>query len=138
MQPDHEMRHNSKEFMLSGKEKRETDIKFKKFGAAYITAEEIQKTVVRLSENGYQELYLKRIARQRPIPVSEPKVVEHNGKQYYELEFDCSHQQIHNYFFSYGVDAEIIAPAFLRSQFKNRYEAAVQLYQNDVNEEENN
>lgn len=38
--------------------------------------------------------------------------------------FDCTQQQIFNYFFPFGPDAEIISPDYLRNRFKNTYEKA--------------
>ena len=43
--------------------------------------------------------------------------------------FDCTQQQIFNYFFSFGADAEIISPEYLRNRFKNVHEKALSKYQ---------
>ena len=42
--------------------------------------------------------------------------------------FDCTQQQIFNYFFSFGPDAEIISPEYLRNRFRNVYENAFTQY----------
>lgn len=42
--------------------------------------------------------------------------------------FDCTQQQIFNYFFSFGADAEIISPEYLRNRFKNAHEKALEKY----------
>lgn len=42
--------------------------------------------------------------------------------------FDCTHQQIFNYFFSFGADAEIISPEYLRNRFKNTLSRALEKY----------
>lgn len=42
--------------------------------------------------------------------------------------FDCTQQQIFNYFFSFGADAEIISPEYLRNRFKNIHYKALQQY----------
>ena len=43
--------------------------------------------------------------------------------------FDCTQQQIFNYFFSFGADAEIISPEYLRNRFKNHHSKALQKYE---------
>lgn len=42
--------------------------------------------------------------------------------------FDCTQQQIFNYFFPFGADVEIISPDYLRNRFKNAHEKALKLY----------
>lgn len=44
--------------------------------------------------------------------------------------FDCTQQQIFNYFFPFGADAEIISPDYLRNRFRNTYEKALTQYNN--------
>ena len=42
--------------------------------------------------------------------------------------FDCTQQQIYNYFFPFGPDAEIISPEDLRNRFKNNLTKALEKY----------
>lgn len=42
--------------------------------------------------------------------------------------FDCTSQQVFNYFFSFGADAEIISPEYLRNRFLNTYKQALTKY----------
>lgn len=42
--------------------------------------------------------------------------------------FNCTQQQIFNYFFSFGADAEIVSPEYLRNRFKNIHDKALRLY----------
>lgn len=42
--------------------------------------------------------------------------------------FDCTQQQIFNYFFSFGANAEIISPEYLRTRFRNAHEKALKQY----------
>lgn len=42
--------------------------------------------------------------------------------------FDCSLRQAFNYFFSFGADAEILAPCELRNEFKKTYFSALATY----------
>lgn len=44
--------------------------------------------------------------------------------------FDCTQQQIYNYFFSFGADAEIISPEYLRNRFINVHEKSLKQYSN--------
>ena len=58
-------------------------------------------------------------------------MITHNGNKYYELVFDCSYDQIRNYFFSFGAEAEIISPLRLREMFVNDYKKALERYDSD-------
>ena len=49
--------------------------------------------------------------------------------------FECTQQQIFNYFFPFGVEAEIISPIELRNRFMNTHEKAITLY---LSKEHNN
>ena len=80
-------------------------------------------------------MFLKVIARQRPIPVAEPKTVRIGGKVFYELEFDCSYRQISNYFFSFGKDAEIVSPLRIREDFIKKYSEALEIYRSEKDEQ---
>ena len=122
-----------KAFSLSGKEIHSAKEICEKFGCAYIarnlTKRDIEKSVVRLTKYGYEMLYLKIIAHQRPIPNSEPKLIQIDDNVFFELEFDCSYNQIRNYFFSFGTHAEILSPVRLREKFSNEYKEATEHYQ---------
>ena len=106
-----------------------------KFGSAYIARnlekKDIEKTIVRLTKNGYENLYLRIISHQRPIPVTSPKQISLEGKDYYDLTFDCSYQHIRNYFFSFGAEAEVITPLWLRERFMNDYKRSIERYYSD-------
>lgn len=118
------------EFSLSRKEETVVRRICEKFGAAYVprklNSDQIEQTVVRLTKYGYESLYLKYIPRQRPLPCIAP-VLSDDG-EHYELTFDCSHNQIMNYFFVYGKDAEVISPEWLRGKMKERYQGALEAY----------
>lgn len=130
-----ECKSKHKESILSSKNiNMAKDIR-EKFGSAYmmknLTKKDIEKMVVRLSENGYENLFLKKISYQRSIPITEPKKIEENNKKFYELTFDCSHQQIRNYFFSFGAEAEILSPLSVREKFIKDYQKAIKLYNSE-------
>ena len=130
-----ECRSRHKESTLSLKEAKTAKDISEKFGSAYmaknLTKKDIEKTVVRLTKKGYDSLYLRIIAHQRPIPIAEPEIVEIDGEQFFNLIFDCSHQQIRNYFFSFGAEAEIISPLSLRERFAIEYKNALNRYQTE-------
>ncbi len=123
---------NYKEFVLTSKNKSTAQKMLEKFGSAYIVSDldekNIKPIVVRLTEYGYKQLFLKFITHQRPIPISQPEQIVIDDNRYYDLRFDCSEGQIHNYFFSFGEDAEIIEPEFLRNKFFEKFQAAVEHY----------
>lgn len=106
-----------------------------KFGSAYIPRnlikKDIEKTIVRLTKNGYENLYLRIISHQRPIPVTPPKQISLEGDDYYDLTFDCSYQHIRNYFFSFGAEAEVISSLWLRDKFMNDYKKSMERYNSD-------
>jgi hypothetical protein len=106
-----------------------------KFGSAYIPRnlikKDIEKTIVRLTKNGYENLYLRIISHQRPIPVTPSKQISLEGEDYYDLTFDCSYQHIRNYFFSFGAEAEVISSLWLRDKFMNDYKKSMERYNSD-------
>lgn len=120
------------EYTLSFSEKNNAEKLLEKFGAAYMfknrSIKEIERSVIRLTEKGYNDLYLRIIAHQRPIPIDEPNEIIINGTKFYELEFDCSSDQIKNYFFSFGKEAIAISPHDLKESFINRYRDAMENY----------
>lgn len=128
-------RSKHKECVITAKQTKTIKEISEKFGYAYmvrnLTKKEIEKTIVRLSEKGYKILFLKVIAHQRPIPMSEPKSIEIDGELFFDLEFDCSYEQIRNYFFSFGAEAEIMSPTSLRERFIREYMTAINRYQTE-------
>lgn len=118
---------------LSNSQKQELKKKIEKYGAAYVSrnpdayvGEPI--TVLLTADEGYQHLYLQSIARQRPVPCKAPRSITHNGNKYYELIFDCSYDQIKNYFFSFGKEAIVVSPQILREEIIDRYQLALNAY----------
>lgn len=121
---------------LSNLQKRELKTKIEKYGAAYVSRNpdayiDEPVTVLLTEEEGYHHLYLQSIVRHRPVPCKTPRMITHNGNKYYELVFDCSYDQIRNYFFSFGAEAEIISPLRLREMFVNDYKKALERYDSD-------
>ena len=82
------------------------------FGPAYlidIEPNDIKTTKVTLTEYGYKQLFLRIISHQRPLPVKAPEEISENGNILYVLYFDCSHNQLFNYFRAFGENAKIEA-----------------------------
>lgn len=101
--------------------------KLAKYGAAYIEDNDNpSEIIVRLSKKGY-ELFFTSIARQRPVPITEPEP-DKEKTGFYILKFDCSYSQIRNYFFSFGEDAEVLSPTEFREKFIRDYNKALKLY----------
>ena len=107
-------------FSLSPKEKHRIQKLYEKFGAAYIHPKldpfSIKTTEVFMTEKGYND-FLVKFSYQRPIPIEEPSEVkaselskkakedfkigsetDNAGKKFFKLKFDCSHNQLINYF----------------------------------------
>lgn len=114
---------------LTIKEICEAEERIIKYGAAYINPDNDsnKNKEVWLTEYGYEKLFLKTIARQRPIPVSVEKS-EADKKYPYILKFDCSDIQIENYFFLFGKEARVVLPDSLRKKLINKYKAALDSY----------
>lgn len=51
---------------------------------------------------------------------------ELNGSSIYE--FDCTNEQIQNYFFQFGKDAKVLSPRDIATEFSQRYQAAYNSY----------
>ena len=80
------------------------------FGPAYlmdIDPYDIKTTRVTLTEYGYKQLFLRIVSHQRPLPIKEPEeIITEDGNKFYVLYFDCSHNQLRNYFSAFGENAK--------------------------------
>ena len=115
-------------YSLTGKEEEEISERLGKYGAAYIKTENNSLIEILLTEAGYKQTFLKRIVRQRPIPVEKPECITIGTETYYKLKFDCSQDQIRYYFFTFGNSAEILSPPELRERFISDYKNALESY----------
>lgn len=88
----------------------------------YLAGKE-EKILVRLTETGYR-LYQHVILSGRPAYL-EKALVPDGGVQ---LTFNCTQEQIYQYFIKFGKDAEIISPADLRERFATIHQIAVEYY----------
>ena len=92
-----------------------------KGGIQYLSSE-ISEVTVALSEQGYK--LFKSILHLRPMITGIP--VREDDK--WILKFICTDEQIKNYFFQFGQNAEIVSPAILRQEFAEHYRAALEMY----------
>ena len=108
----------TKTFHLNKQEKTNIETQIANYSPAYLIGRPEQISV-RLTKKGKQS-YQSRL-------YSRPEKIESLSTDDVYV-FDCTQQQIFNYFFSFGADAEIISPEYLRNRFKNTYEKALKQY----------
>lgn len=107
-----------KEFIPHPKDSKKIENILAKHSAAYLVgkSEQIEIKLTPKGKKSYQSrLY------SRP----EIQSITSNGNYI----FNCTPQQIFNYFFSFGPEAEIIRPKDLRTRFQNTYKNALTLYE---------
>ena len=109
----------TKTFQLNKQEINNIETQIANYSPAYLIGRPEQISV-RLTKKGKQS-YQSRL-------YSRPEKIESLSTDDVYV-FDCTQQQIFNYFFSFGADAEIISPEYLRNRFKNVHEKALSKYQ---------
>lgn len=109
----------TKTFHLNKQEINNIETQIANYSPAYLIGRPEQISV-RLTKKGKQS-YQSRL-------YSRPEKIESLSTDDVYV-FDCTQQQIFNYFFSFGADAEIISPEYLRNRFKNVHEKALSKYQ---------
>lgn len=111
-------------FSLDSVEIRKIKRLHEQVGAAYIfpglDPEQIKQTLVILTKKGYEDLFLRKITYQRPIPVTVPEKETKDGKIIYKLTFDCSHKQLENYFSAFGEDKLAIRREYADKPMKKK------------------
>lgn len=105
-------------FYLNKQEIATMEERIMKSSPAYLLGEP-EKICVRLTEKG-KKFYQTRLHSR---PNKDEKLSSDN-----EYVFFCSQQQIYNYFFSFGAEAEIISPEGLRQRFYDTYHNALLRY----------
>lgn len=108
-----------KTFHLNAKEIDHIEEQITKYSPAYLIGK-TERISVRLTKKGKQS-YQSRL-------YSRPEKVESLSSDDVYV-FDCTQQQIFNYFFPFGADAEIISPEYLRNRFRNAHIKALEKYQ---------
>ncbi len=108
----------SKTFHLSLAEKEKIEDQIARYSPAYLVGEpEIVK--IRLTKKGKQIYHSRIYARPERIEALSTEDV---------YAFDCTHQQIFNFFFSFGPEAEILSPENLRERFRSTLDEALRRY----------
>jgi len=87
--------------------------------------EEAETVTFKLTESGLEKYNSRFNQRPRIKKISEDNI----------YEAVVTNRQIHNYFFDFGADIEIISPLYLREQFITRYQDALSNYQSDHDSE---
>ena len=118
-----DLRPTSMRSHITEKEKHIINESIKEKGVSYISGD-IEVIEVELTPAGVN-LY-NSIFHLRPV-VSEEPSPSHNGNQIYK--FNCTKEQIRNYFFQFGKEAIILTPQELRNEFLWRYKEASNEYE---------
>ena len=113
-----------KEFRFSASEKKKLQTLLKKPSQISYLSGDPEEIQVRLTENG-NTLYQHVILTNRPDYLSK-KI---SAESIY-LTFNCTQEQIYQYFIKFGKDAEIISPPELRERFSELHRTAAGYYQN--------
>lgn len=106
---------------ITKEEKQEIDEKIRKVGVQFLVADDNVITKLRFHGNG-MKMY-KRKSQLRPAYLEKTE----DGVYI----FNCSTEQIANYFFSFGRHVEILEPERLRRDFMVGYRRAYELYKDD-------
>lgn len=108
----------TKTFHLNKQEIANIDFQIFNYSPAYLTGkpEQIKVKLTKKGKQSYQSRLYSRPEKIELLSTDDTYV------------FDCTQQQIFNYFFSFGADAEIISPEYLRNRFKNAHEKALKQY----------
>ena len=109
----------TKTFHLNKQETANIEKQISNYSPAYLVGRP-EQIRVRLTKKGKQS-YQSRL-------YSRPEKIESLSSDDIYV-FNCTQQQIFNYFFPFGADAEIISPEYLRNRFKNAHTKALEKYQ---------
>lgn len=107
-----------KTFHWNRQEINNIDAQITKYSPAYLIGKP-ELISVRLTQKGKQSYQSRLFSRPE-------KIASLSSDDVYV--FDCTQQQIYNYFFPFGADAEIISPEYLRNRFRNSLSKAFTLY----------
>lgn len=108
----------TKTFHFSVQEEKNIEAQISKYSPAYLVGKP-EQIKVKLSKKGKQSYQTRLYSR--------PEKIESLSTDNIYV-FDCTQQQIFNYFFSFGPDAEIISPENLRNRFQNSLAKALEKY----------
>ena len=105
-------------FYLNKNEIAHIEKQIAKYSVAYLVGKPVL-IKVRLTEDG-KRIYRSKLSS-RPEKIDTLSTAD-------VYVFDCSLRQAFNYFFSFGADAEILAPCELRNEFEKNYFSALAAY----------
>lgn len=108
----------TKTFHLNKQEIDNIESQISKYSPAYLVGKP-EQIEVKLTEKGKQS-YQSRL-------FSRPEKIESLSTDDIYV-FDCTQQQIYNYFFPFGAEAEIISPESLRNRFLTTHQKAAVIY----------
>lgn len=108
----------TKTFHLNKQEIDYIESQISKYSPAYLVGRP-EQIKVKLTEKGKQS-YQSRL-------FSRPEKIESLSSDDIYV-FDCTQQQIYNYFFPFGAEAEIISPESLRNRFLTTHQKAIAIY----------
>lgn len=108
----------TKTFHLNKQEISNIESQISNYSPAYLIGkpEQIKVKLTKKGKQSYQSRLYSRPEKIEPLSTDDIYV------------FDCTQQQIFNYFFPFGSDAEIISPKYLRNRFKNAHGKALKRY----------
>ena len=109
----------SKTFHLNKQEIANIEAQLSNYSPAYLIGkpEQIKVKLTKKGKQSYQTRLYSRPEKIESLSTDDTYV------------FNCTQQQIFNYFFPFGADAEIISPESLRNRFKNALEKSLSQYQ---------
>ena len=108
----------TKTFHLNKEEVANIESQIANYSPAYLIGQP-EHIHVRLTKKGKQSYQSRLYSRPEKIDLLSSDDV---------YVFNCTQQQIFNYFFSFGADAEIISPEYLRNRFRNTHLKALEKY----------
>lgn len=97
--------------------------KLEKSGVMYLIGD-AETVVLRLTDAGLSKYKIRLNQRPAITLIEQPNV----------YKCKATRRQIHNYFFDFGDDLEIISPSDLRDEFYQRYRNAIKIYENSQKE----
>lgn len=108
----------TKTFHLNKQEISNIESQISNYSPAYLIGkpEQIKVKLTKKGKQSYQSRLYSRPEKIEPLSTDDIYV------------FDCTQQQIFNYFFPFGPDAKIISPKYLRNRFRNAHDKALKQY----------
>lgn len=108
----------TKTFHLNKQEITNIETQLSNYSPAYLIGKP-EQIKVKLTKKGQQSYQARLYSRPEKIEALSSDDI---------YVFDCTQQQIFNYFFPFGPDAEIISPDYLRNRFRNTLEKSLLQY----------